>query len=87
MLDYQHQLGLYTSLAMASHQALGLPQAGHAHFLQHRIDSLTVRGVANPQKTGASRDMLGVARWVWHILNTCGMIIESSSQGLGGDFP
>ena len=69
VLDSAHQRALYTTLAMASHQALGLPQGGHAHFLQHRIDSLTVRGVAgdNTAKAGGGKDMVGVARWVWHV--------------------
>lgn len=65
LLDAEHQNALYTTVAMASRQAPGLPQGGHAHFLQHRIDSLTVRGVrraSDAMATGTSRDLLGVAR-------------------------
>lgn len=65
LLEPEHQQAMYTTVAMAAHQAPGLPFAGHAHFLQHRIDSLTVRGVEPSGGTttaGISRDLLGVAR-------------------------
>ena len=35
-----------TLLAVVAHQAPGLPLSNHALFLTHRIDSVTVRGVA-----------------------------------------
>lgn len=65
LLEPEHQQAVYTMVAMAAHQAPGLPLAGHAHFLQHRIDSLTVRGVPSIGATttaAISRDLLGVAR-------------------------
>lgn len=49
MIDHTHLLSLYNVLAMGVHQAPGLPLGSHAHFIKHRIDSLTVRGVHDPR--------------------------------------
>ena len=53
LIDHTHLMSMYTMLAMVAHQTPGLPLAPlapHSHFLKHRIDSLTVRGVHDPLK-------------------------------------
>jgi glycosylphosphatidylinositol transamidase len=49
---------LLTLLAVVAHQAPGLPLSNHALFLTHRIDSVTVRGVAG----GTARNLRNLGR-------------------------
>lgn len=58
----RHLYSLWTVLSLAAHQAPGLPLTNHALFLKHRIDSLTVRGVANPITTHDHRSLHKLAR-------------------------
>ena len=58
----RHLYSLWTVLSLAAHQAPGLPLTNHALFLRHRIDSLTVRGVANPITTHDHRSLNKLAR-------------------------
>jgi glycosylphosphatidylinositol transamidase len=55
--DSAHKL--YTVASLMAHQAPGLPLAGHAPFLRHRIDSVTVRGMGSGP---TAKPLLNLAR-------------------------
>ena len=64
---------LLTLLAVVAHQAPGLPLSNHALFLTHRIDSVTVRGVAGGGTSNLrnlGRALEGTFRSVNNLLET-----------------
>ena len=81
----QHALwygqALRTVLAIGAHQSPGVPLGSHALFLRHRIDSLTLRGVAGGGASAAAaggglRSLTKVARYIG--------IVRSGSSSVSG---
>ncbi|CAI8038880.1 Glycosylphosphatidylinositol anchor attachment 1 protein [Geodia barretti] len=73
--DSAHKL--YTVASLMAHQAPGLPLAGHAPFLRHRIDSVTVRGVGSGP---TAKPLLNLARYLAVLLaeKTCIFSVSSA---------
>ena len=64
--EVQYYSSLKTMFAIAAHQAHGLPSSNHGLFLRHRIDSVTVRGVASVDGGGARgsvNSLFNIARY------------------------
>jgi len=66
LLDHTYLSSLLNVVSMGGYQSPGLPFGPHAQFIKHRIDSVTVRGVADAYRDPASSrsyvDMRNMAR-------------------------
>ena len=72
-LSSQDRNLLTTLLAVIAHQAPGLPLSNHALFLTHRIDSVTLRGMAGGganKLRNLGRALEGTFRSVNNLLET-----------------